>query len=217
MSDKTITAAIYARVSTKDKGQDVENQLAQQRRYARSQRWEIREFIDHETGKHSDRAAFQQLFEAASRREVNLVLVWSLDRFTREGVAETFLHIKKLLDYGVQFESLTEPHFRTTGPAGELMIAIAAWIAKQERTRISERTKAGLAIARAKGKKLGRPWKVFSREKAIAMRKDGVSWRKIARELGVGESTIRHVLKSAQQTSPRKGKKSGANKTNKLP
>jgi DNA invertase Pin-like site-specific DNA recombinase len=203
-ADKTITAAIYARVSTKDKGQDVENQLTQQRRYAKSQRWEIREFIDHETGKHSDRAAFQQLFEAASRREVNLVLVWSLDRFTREGVAETFLHIKKLLDYGVQFESLTEPHFRTTGPAGELMIAIAAWIAKQERIRISERTKAGLAVARAKGKILGRPWKVFPREKAIAMRKEGVSWRKIARELGVGESTIRHVLKSAQQTSPKK-------------
>jgi DNA invertase Pin-like site-specific DNA recombinase len=201
---RTVTAAIYARVSTKDKGQDVENQLVQQRRYARSQRWEIREFVDHETGKHSDRAAFQRLFEAASRREVNLVLVWSLDRFTREGVAETFLHIKKLLDYGVQFESLTEPHFRTTGPAGELMIAIAAWIAKQERIRISERTKAGLAVARAKGKTLGRPFKIFPRDRAEKLRREGVSWRKIASELGIGESTIRHALKGAQQTSPRK-------------
>jgi DNA invertase Pin-like site-specific DNA recombinase len=201
---KPVNAAIYARVSTKDKGQDTENQLAQLRRYGDSQNWTMREFIDHETGKHSDRASFQQLFEAASRREINLVLVWSLDRFSREGVAETFLHIRKLLDYGVQFESLTEPHFRTTGPAGELMIAIAAWIAKQERVRISERTKAGLAVARAKGKQLGRRWKVFPRDRAEQMRKDGLSWRAIARELGVGQSTIRSALSRVHQTSPKK-------------
>jgi DNA invertase Pin-like site-specific DNA recombinase len=199
METKTITAALYARVSTKDRGQDVENQLAQQRRYARSQGWIIREFVDHESGKHSDRAAFQQLFEAASRREINLVLVWALDRFTREGVAETFMHIRKLLDYGVQFESLTEPHFRTTGPAGELMLAIAAWIAKQERLRISERTKAGLAIARANGKILGRPVAVFNREKVLKLRRAGVSWRAIAREIGVGQSTIRAVLSRASK------------------
>jgi DNA invertase Pin-like site-specific DNA recombinase len=207
-ADKTITAAIYARVSTTDKGQDVENQLVELRRYARTQRWQIREFIDHATGKHADRAQFQAMFEAASRREFTVVVVWALDRFTREGIGETFAHLKRLRGYGVQFESYSEPQFRTTGPFGELfaelMIALAAWFAKTERQRISDRTKAGLATARAKGKTLGRPWKVFSREKAIAMRKEGVSWRDIARELGVGESTIRHVLKSAQQTSPKK-------------
>jgi DNA invertase Pin-like site-specific DNA recombinase len=202
-----IIAAIYARVSTKDKGQDTENQLAQLRRYAESQSWEVVEYIDHETGKHANRAAFQKLFEAASRREINMVLVWALDRFTREGVGETFLHIKKLAGYGVQFESLTEAHFRTTGPAGELMIAIAAWIAKQERSRISERTKAGLATARAKGRQLGRRWKVFPRDKAEQMRKDGLSWRAIARELGVGQSTIRSALNRVHQTSVKKGKK----------
>jgi DNA invertase Pin-like site-specific DNA recombinase len=195
------TAAIYARVSTKDKGQDVENQLMQQRRYAKSQGWKIREFVDHESGKHSDRAAFQELFEAASRREINVVLVWALDRFSREGVAETFAHIKKLLDYGVQFESLTESHFRTTGPAGELMIAIAAWIAKQERLRISERTKAGLATAKRKGKHLGRPWKVFPRNRAQQLRDSGMSWRAIERELGIGQSTIRSALTRVHQTS----------------
>ena len=201
-----ITAGIYARVSTKDKGQDTENQLAQLRRYAESQNWEVIEYIDHETGKHANRAAFLKLFEAASRREINMVLVWALDRFTREGVGETFLHIKKLTGYGVQFESLTEAHFRTTGPAGELMIAIAAWIAKQERSRISERTKAGLATAKAKGKQLGRRWKVFPRDKAVEMRKAGVSWRKIAAELGIGQSTIRSALQSVHQT-PSKNRK----------
>lgn len=211
MQQQTITAAIYARVSTKDKGQDTENQLAQLRRYAESQNWKVIEFIDHETGKHADRAALNKLFEAASRREINMVLVWALDRFTREGVAETFLHIKKLTGYGVQFESLTEAHFRTTGPAGELMIAIAAWIAKQERSRISERTKAGLAIARAKGAQLGRRWKVFDRDRARRLRKAGSSWREIARDLGVGQSTIRSALSGVQQTSPKKGKKSTRN------
>jgi DNA invertase Pin-like site-specific DNA recombinase len=187
--------AIYARVSTKDKGQDVENQLVQQRRYAESQGWKVEEYIDHLTGKNDKRPRFQALFDAASRREIDVVLVWALDRFTREGVAETFLHIKRLLDHGVQFESLTESHFRTTGPAGELMIAIAAWIAKQERVRISERTRAGLDLAKAKGKKLGRRWVVFDRERARELREAGKSWREIALEIGVGQSTIRSGLK----------------------
>lgn len=67
---------------------------------------------------------------------------------------QTFEHIKKLRGYGVEFESFTEAHFRTTGSAGELMIAIAAWIAEQERKRISERTLAGLVKARRDGKTL---------------------------------------------------------------
>jgi DNA invertase Pin-like site-specific DNA recombinase len=208
-------AAIYARVSTKDKGQDVENQLIQQRRYAAAQGWQVVEFIDHETGKHADRPAFQRLFEAASRREIDVVLVWALDRFTREGVAETFLHIKKLLDYGVQFESLTEPHFRTTGPAGELMIAIAAWIAKQERVRISDRTKAGLAVARSKGRVGGRPARVFDRQRACALRSQTppMSWRAIARELGIAQSSIRKAVQGVHKTSPRISGKRVAIKT----
>ena|ERR1035437_1324943 len=123
-----ITAAIYEGVSTKTYDERVEKQLVRQ--YARSQGWEIREFAEEETGKHASRAAYRQLFKAASRREVNIVLVWSLDRFAREGVEEAFLRIKKLLDYGIQFESLSEPHFRTIGPAGKLMIAIVDLFAK---------------------------------------------------------------------------------------
>jgi DNA invertase Pin-like site-specific DNA recombinase len=209
--------AIYARVSTKDKGQDVENQLIQQRRYATAQSWEVSEFIDHETGKHSHRVQFQSLFAAASRREIDIVLVWALDRFTREGVAETFIHIKRLLDYGVQFESLTESHFRTTGAAGELMIAIAAWIAKQERVRISERTKAGLAVARSKGRIGGRRPKVFHRATAFSMRaqKPPMSWRKIASALNVAPSSLRDALSGVtgvRQTSSRKPRRPVANK-----
>lgn len=197
MAPTSLTAAIYARVSTRDQGQDTENQLVQLRRYAERQGWAIQEFIDHESGKHSDRAGFQGLFEAAERREIDVVLVWALDRFSREGVAETFIHIKRLLAHKVQFESFTETHFRTTGPAGELMIAVAAWMAKQERIRISERTKAGLAIARAKGKQIGRPVKVFNREQARAL-KAKLTWPELSRKLGVPVATLRRALAAAK-------------------
>jgi DNA invertase Pin-like site-specific DNA recombinase len=167
-------------------GRDVENQLVQQHRYALAQNWEVTEYIDHQTAKTDDRVQFQALFTAASRREIDVVLVWALDRFTREGVAETLIHIKRLLDYGAHFESLTEAHFRTTGPAGELMIALAAWIAKQERVRISERTKAGLAVARAKGRIGGRRPKVFDRKRAEATVKSARFARSTTKPVGSG-------------------------------
>jgi len=180
---------------TADQGQDTENQLIQLREYCRRQDWEIvAEYVDRESGKHAQREAFLRMFVDASRRSFDVVLVWALDRFTREGVYETFDHVKKLSDYRVQFESFSEPQFRTTGQAGELMIAIAAWIAKQERIRISERTKAGVARARTQGKHCGRPTRVFRRDRAADLRRQGMSWRAIGRELGVPQSTIRAAL-----------------------
>jgi DNA invertase Pin-like site-specific DNA recombinase len=179
--------ALYARVSTTDKGQETENQLAQLCEYATRQGWLITaEYIDHATGKHSDRDAFRRLFDGASRREFDIVLVWALDRFTREGVLETFEHIRRLTNYGVAFESYTEQHFRTTGPAGELMLAVSAWIARQERQRISDRTKAGLERARRQGKVPGRPKRVFRRDEVIRLRDvERMSWRAIAAALDI--------------------------------
>jgi DNA invertase Pin-like site-specific DNA recombinase len=115
----------------------------------------VHEYIDQTSAKSGERDQFKVMFEDASRRKFEILLVWALDRLTREGVAETFTYIKRLLAEGVQFISFSEAHFRTTGPAGELMIAIAAWIAEQERRRISERTIAGLDRVRASGVKLG--------------------------------------------------------------
>src|SRR5579872_6043753 len=104
------------------------------------------------------------------------------------------MHLKRLNGYGVAFESLTEPHFRTTGPVGELLIAIMAWVAKTERQRISDRTKAGLVRAKAKGKTLGRRVKVFRRDHAEKLRAEGKSWREVGRELGVSFVTVRRAL-----------------------
>jgi len=206
--------ALYARVSTQDKGQDTENQLFQLREYCQRQNWTIAaEYIDHFTGTKSGRDEFQAMFRDASRRKFELVLVWALDRFTREGVPETFIHIQRLREHGVEFVSYTEEHFRTTGPAGTLMIAIAAWIAQQERIRLVERTKAGLdryrrdleaGKAQSKsGKNLapGGQRAVFRRDEAIRLRADGMSYPAIARELGTSTATVHRFLREAGRAS----------------
>src|SRR5580698_5666848 len=105
------TVALYARVSTRDKGQDTENQLRQLREFCTKQEWKIvGEYVDAATGKNSDREQFRELFMTASRREFDLVLFWSLDRFSREGVLETLQHLQRLTSYGVGYRSFTEQY-----------------------------------------------------------------------------------------------------------
>jgi DNA invertase Pin-like site-specific DNA recombinase len=191
-------AALYTRVSTRDKGQLTANQATQLREFCTAQGWPVViEYEDHESGGKADRGQFRVMMTDASHRRFDVVVVWALDRFTREGVRETFDYIERLNSRGVQFVSLTEAHFRTTGPAGELMIAVAAWIAKQERIRISERVHAGLLRARAQGtrsgKPIGRPKVIFDRDQAVELRRAGRSWRDIARACGVGVTTVRRV------------------------
>jgi len=197
-----VRVAIYARVSTSDGRQEVENQLSELRVFAERQGWEVvEEYIDHESGSKADRTEFRRIFVDAAQRRFDLALVWALDRLTREGVAETFERIKRLASHGVQFVSFTEEHFRTTGPAGELMIAVAAWIAKQERIRISERVRAGLERARVKGTKsgkaVGRPKVVIDGERVVELHHSEYSWRQTARALGAKVRTVRRAYKVA--------------------
>jgi DNA invertase Pin-like site-specific DNA recombinase len=207
-----VKAAIYARVSTSDGRQDTLNQLNELRRYADTQGWDIVcEYIDQESGGKPDRVQFRRMFEAAAQHRFGLVLVWALDRLTREGIAETFQYIRRLTAHGIQFVSFTEEHFRTTGPAGELMIAVAAWIAKTERTRISERVRAGLSRAKAQGtrsgKPAGRPKVIFNREAVVEGRRQGKPWRQIARECKAGVTTVRRAYRSitANSSMPKSG------------
>src|ERR1035438_8325231 len=100
-----LRVALYARVSTKDKGQDHENQLRELREFVErksSDGWTLAsEYVDKISGKMADRPAFRKMFDAASRREFDVVLFWSLDRFSREGVLETLQHLKVLTGHGV--------------------------------------------------------------------------------------------------------------------
>jgi DNA invertase Pin-like site-specific DNA recombinase len=188
-------------------GQNAENQLLELREYAKAQKWEAVEYIDYETGKNSDRDAFRRLFEDGSRKKFDVVLVWALDRMSREGIGETFEHLKRLKQYGVSFESYSEPQFRTTGPYGEifseLMIALAAWMAKTERLKISERTKAGLERARLEGRIGGRRATMFDRDKVRKLRASGFSWRAVAKKMGISQSTIRDALSGRTRAKAR--------------
>jgi DNA invertase Pin-like site-specific DNA recombinase len=188
--------AIYARISTKDKGQDTENQLRQLRAFASSQGWEIkREFVDQTTGKHSDREQFQALFRAASRREFGLVLFWSLDRFSREGVLETLTHLQRLIRYGVGYRSFTEQFLDSCGMFREAVISILAVIAKQERVRLSERTIAGLQRARAHGRIGGRPRAALDPREVARLQHEGKTIAEIARELAVSKATVYRTVR----------------------
>jgi DNA invertase Pin-like site-specific DNA recombinase len=199
MQKNACRAALYARISTRDKGQDTENQLAQLRQFCAASGWPIvAEFVDRATGKRSDREQFQAMFSAASRREFDYLVTWALDRLSREGVAKTFEHIKRLRGYGVEYISFTEPHFRTTGPAGE-MIAVAAWIAEQEHRRISERVRAGLDKARKQGRIGGRRRLVLDYDRLAELDESGLTMREIAAELGVSPAFVCRALKARQR------------------
>ena len=189
-------AALYARVSTRDKGQDTENQLVQLRAFAASQGWTItREYIDRATGKHSDREQFQRLFEDASQRKFDVVLFWSLDRFSREGVLETLNHLQRLAQYGVGYRSFTEQYLDSCGIFKDAVLSILATIAKQERVRLSERVHAGLAKARREGRVGGRPRLVLSHARVMQMDEEGATIREIAEEMGVSPASVHRILK----------------------
>src|SRR5262249_51543419 len=143
------------------------------------------EFVDRASGKSGDRPAFRRLFDAASRKEFDMVLFWSLDRFSREGVLETLQHLQRLSSYGVEGFSYREEYLRSIGVFKEAVLAILAAVAKQERIRLSERVQAGLSRARAQGKALGRPRAAVRSERVLQLRDRGFSIRRIATETGV--------------------------------
>ena len=168
---------LYARVSTKDKKQDTRNQLEQLRNFCASQDWTIaREYIDHASAKTGDRPQFKSLMEAASRREFDLVLFWSLDRFSREGVLETLQYLRTLTSYGVGWKSFTEQYLDSCGIFRDAVLSILATIAKQERIRLSERTVAGLERARKQGRIGGRPRVVTDRAKVGSSARPASRW-----------------------------------------
>jgi DNA invertase Pin-like site-specific DNA recombinase len=153
-----VRAAIYARVSTNDKRQEVENQLPALREFIQREGWGLAvEYVDEQTGRTNDRPSFKQMFKDAAKGKFDVLVFWSLDRFSREGAARTILQLESLSEMGVKYRSLTEPYLNSLGMWGDAIIAVLATIAKQESIRLGERTKAGLDRARKEGKQIGRP------------------------------------------------------------
>jgi len=158
-----IKVAIYARVSKDEVAsdgslQDPGNQLLPMRKYCEAMEWEIsKEFVDRASGGSANRPEFQAMLAEVRQRHFDVVLVWALDRFSREGMTSTLSYIKQLRTYKTGLKSLQESWLDTTQEGvADLLLAIFAWVAAEERKKISERTKAGLAKLKAKGWKLGR-------------------------------------------------------------
>ncbi len=193
--------AIYSRVSTQD--QETENQLRLLREYASRLGHEVAaEFIDVASGARSDRAELQKMFLAASRKEFDLLLFYALDRLSREGVPETIQYLQRLDAYGIAYRSYTEMYLDSLGPFKDVMLAILAYIAKQEKVRISERTKAGLQRAVAQGKVLGRPRALSTAQVAEAKKMhhdQKMNWSQIARHFKVSGPTVRDLVTERNQ------------------
>jgi DNA invertase Pin-like site-specific DNA recombinase len=182
--------AIYARVSTDDKGQDPENQL---RAWAENSGHAIAgEYVEHESGRKGadKRRQFAALFDDAAKRKFDCVLFWALDRFSREGMAQTIADLQRLTSYGVSFHSYSEPHLATDKElVRNILLALLSSLAKVEAQKISQRTKAGMARAKAKGARIGRPRLVELRQKIAQRAAKGETAYAIAKALGIDRHT----------------------------
>ena len=180
---------IYTRVSTTTHDQTTENQVAQLKEYAHRQNWEIVEIIEEycSGGKSAEeRTGLKKVFSMARQKKFDVLLFWSLDRLSREGSRKTLEYLTRLDDCKVKWHSYTEEYISSLGIFADAIISLMACLAKQERIRISERTKAGLARVRAKGTALGRPrTKIEVILKAKELRLNGLSFSAIGRELNV--------------------------------
>ena len=151
-------AVIYTRVSTADQKPD--NQIRELEAYAVKQGWEVIQIVKDKisgTKQAKDRAGLTKVLEMAHQGKYDVLLFWSLDRLSREGTRETLGYLQTLTDRGVKWHSYTEDYLSSLGSFADVVISILSTLAKQERIRISERTKAGMSRVRKEGKVTGRP------------------------------------------------------------
>jgi len=189
---KMFRAGLYARVSTSDQ-QTLSLQTRAMREYAAQRGWTIALQVREIGSGAAQRKAREKLLEAARRREIDVVLVWRLDRWGRS-VTDLLATLQELDHLGVGFVSLTEALDLTT-PAGRAMAGLLAVFAEFEKEILGERVRAGLAEARQNGTRLGRPQTAALH--AVDVRKlfrAGVSKAEIARRLQIGRASVRRIL-----------------------
>ena len=192
------TAAIYTRCSTDETRQDVENQLIPLRRYAEGVGHQVVvEYVEYASGGKSNRPEFQKMMKAVRKHEFDVVLVWSLDRFSREGIFQTLSYIKTMRESNVALKCLQDGLIDTTDSAtADLIIALLSWVAKREKDRISERTIAGLERARRRGVKLGKKPKKLDFNKIWREYEAMGNVNRAAKILPYGYGTIYRVVKN---------------------
>ena len=189
---KMFRAGLYARVSTNDQ-QTIPLQIHALREYAARRGWAIALQVKEIGSGALQRQLREMLLEAARRREIDVVLVWRLDRWGRS-VTDLLATLQELEHLGVGFVSLNEALDLTT-PAGRAMAALLAVFAAFEREILQERVRAGLAHARQNGKKLGRPITAgLQADQVRKLHRAGISKSEIARRLRIGRTSVRRIL-----------------------
>jgi DNA invertase Pin-like site-specific DNA recombinase len=207
-SIRRVRVALYARVSTRDKDQDPELQLAPMRDYVAARGWDGAPYVDQASAADmAGRSAWARLVADARHRRIDIVLVWKLDRAFR-----STLHCLRTLEAwqrsGVGFACLTQ-NVDTTSPEGQLLLTILAAVAEFERTLIAERVKEGMSNARRRGVRIGRPPAELrpgvARQLAAvrsAVEAGKLSKRAAARQLRVGSGTLDRLLTTQKGEGP---------------
>jgi DNA invertase Pin-like site-specific DNA recombinase len=188
---------IYARVSTGK--QENKNQLDQLREFAAKQGWKVvAEFVDTVSGSGKvKRPQFDKMILAASRKHFDLLLFWSLDRLSREGIVKTIGYLEQLKGRGIGWRSYTQPFLDTGNDmVTGIVLSVLSAVAAQERITISERTKAGLQRAVKAGKVLGRREVAVDVQKARQMQREGLGLRPIAKHMKIAVNTLHKALRA---------------------
>jgi DNA invertase Pin-like site-specific DNA recombinase len=170
-------AAIYARVSTANNGQDPRVQTRELGEFCERRGWTLVEYVD--------------IMADAHKRRFDVVVVWRFDRFARS-VSHLLRALETFQALGIEFVSLSE-QMDTSTPTGRMVFTVLGAVAELERSLIVERVKAGLRNARAKGKTLGRPKKVVDAARIATLRTQGRSWREISQTMKIPPSTARTI------------------------
>ena len=192
-----LRVGLYARVSTHDQ-QTLPLQRRAMREYADRRGWTITIDIKEVGSGASVRELRQKLLEAARRRDIDVVIVWRLDRWGRSMV-DLVTTLQELRDLGVGFVSLTEALDLTT-PTGRAMAGLLAVFSEFEREILQERVRAGLAHARQNGKRLGRPPTAALNAKQVRrLFRAGISKAAIARRLQIGRTSVRRMLSKGME------------------
>src|SRR5277367_7117479 len=189
---KMFRVGLYARVSTFDQ-HTIPLQIRALREYAARRGWTIAMQVKEVGSGAAQRELREKLLDAARRREIDVVLVWRLDRWGRS-VADLLATLQELEHLGVGFVSLNEALDLTT-PAGRAMAGLLAVFAAFEREILQERVRAGLAHARQNGKRLGRPPSAaLQAGQVLKLYRSGISKAEIARRLQIGRTSVRRIL-----------------------
>ena len=192
-------AALYLRVSTSDGQQTEENQRRDLHTFCDREGYDVaNEFVDRESGRkgRKTRGGFDAMFTAAETKQFDVLIFWSLDRFSREGIRKTIHYLQQLDALSVDFRSYTEPYLNTDNElVRHILLGVLSHFAAYEAEKISRRTRAGLERARSEGKQIGRPSK-FNRYRSQleALLQDGASKAAMKRETGLAYNTVKKYV-----------------------